>query len=290
MSLSLLHTDRPGNLMKLTDAFRDRHEIITAYQRRKEHAAEFIVAVDDLTPTTGFTPVLSLCRDLQKLECCSHIVAEFAKFGGVIKGHEGAPSLIALFPYGRAPFESFLSDHRIRRSDPLHPENADESRVNAIVNEMDRAAAEIVADPDHLFQMSPSDFERMVAEVYRAHGFDVRITAGPRDHGVDAIAVFAPVSLPKRFQQHFRVGIQVKRYRRDHKVEERELRDFFGAIVADEFDRGIFVTTSSLTAAAAEYVDVRRAVRDRVSIVSGEEVIELLVSYCKHRSVPFWNS
>jgi hypothetical protein len=288
VSLRVAHTDRPGNLTKITNIFRERHDIVTSLVTRRARQTELILAVRDETPATGFAPLLNLCRDLQKLDCCNNVIAEFAKFGGVISGPTAKFPFIALFPYGQAPFESFFSGHSIRRSEPLHPENTDQSAVGAVINELDRIAGSLVADPDRLFAGSPIELERIVADVYRAHGFDVRVTGGPGDHGIDAIAVFASMSLPEKFAQHLRVGIQVKRYRRDHKVEERELRDFFGAIVAEDLDRGVFVTTSSLTAAAAKYLDERRPVRDRISIVAGDDVIELLVSYCKHRRVPFW--
>ena len=85
------------------------------------------------------------------------------------------------------------------------------------------------------------------------------------------------------------IGIQVKRYRRDNKVREKEIRDLFGSIVADNYDRGVMITTSSLTGAAKEYIKERRAVQDRISFVAGDQIAELLISYCKQELVPFWD-
>jgi len=289
ISFRVSHEYRPGVLGRIVEQVGLRQPMLAGYVRHREHHAEFIAAIEDFTYEQGFSAILELCRELQQLNYCNNVRAEFAKFGGVLHHSASGMPVIALSPLRSVLFESSLSRKLIGRAEPIHPENSDESVLRPVTVELDRVVADFIKDPERLFKVSPSELELIVAEVYRSHGFDVRVTGGPRDHGVDAVAIAeVPISLPRKFAHTLRIGIQAKRYRRENKVSERELRDFFGTVIADDFDRGVLVTTSSLTAAATEYLDVRRAVRDRITVVAGEDVIELLVSYCKQRWIPFW--
>jgi restriction endonuclease Mrr len=191
---------------------------------------------------------------------------------------------------GIAPFESYFSGQLLDEREPLHPHNASPSDFQPVIRELDRVVGSLISTPDRILKVRPSSLEKIIAEVYRAHGLEVRVTGGPKDHGVDAEAIaYVPMKLPRKFSQHLRIAIQVKRYKKSRKVRERELRDLYGSLVADGYDRGVLVTTSSLTAAASHYLETRCAVKDRIRVVAGDEVLELLLSYCKQRWIPFWH-
>jgi hypothetical protein len=285
--------DRPGIVHQLLQLFSEESQNIlmmetVALELRLQHLAELIA--EDSSNLRGYSSLLRLCRALQAIDECNHLLAEFVQIL-VPKKSEG-PSFQARPPVlrsGVAPFESLFSGQLITVREPIHPDNVSVSDMRPALSELDRAAAKFIKDPDRLFAVKPSELEAIVAGIYKAHGFDVRITGGPRDHGIDVSAeAFIPVSLPRKFSQHIRIGIQVKRYRRDHKVTESEVRDLYGSVVGENLDRGIIFTTSSLTAAAQEYIAARRAVQDRLTIVAGDDILEVIISYCKQRWIPFW--
>lgn len=231
--------------------------------------------------------LIELCRGLQGVNGCNHLTAQFIKEMDI----EGSEKLTSIVDQGEIPFESFFSGQLIQTGDPLHPDNISLSDLEPAYYELDKAASNFIQDPDRLFKVKPSELEKIVAEVYRAQGFDVKVTGGPQDHGIDVQATtYVPLSLPKKFTQCIKVGIQVKRYRYDNKVGESELRNLYGSIMADNYDRGVLVTTSSITSAAAKYLETRRPVKDRITVIAGEEIVELLISYCKQRFVPFWDN
>lgn len=286
--------DRPGIVHQLLQLFSKESQNIlmmetSAVELRLQHLAELIA--EDSTNLRGYSPLLRLCRALQAIDECNHLLAEFVQILIPKKSMRGS-SFQARAPVlrsGVTPFESFFSGQLIAVREPIHPDNVSISDMQPALSELDGAAAEFIKDPDRLFAVKPSELETIVAEIYKAHGFDVRVTGGPRDHGIDVSAeAFVPVSLPRKFSQHIRIGIQVKRYRRDHKVTESEVRNLYGSVAGENLDRGIIFTTSSLTAAAQEYIAARRAVQDRLTIVAGDDILELLISYCKQRWIPFW--
>lgn len=286
--------DRPDLIHQILQLFSGESQNILlmetlALELRLQCLAELIA--EDSTNLHGYSPLLRLCRALQAIDECDHLLAEFVHIL-IPKKSTKDPSFQARPPILRSDgtlFKSFFSGQWISVREPIHPDNLSVSDMQPALSELDSAAAEFIKDPDQLFTVKPSELEVIVAEIYKAHGFDVRVTGGPRDHGIDVSAeAFMPVSLPRKFSQHICIGIQVKRYRRDHKVTESEVRNLYGSVAGENLDRGIIFTTSSLTAAAQEYIAARRAVQDRLTIVAGDDVLELLISYCKQRRIPFW--
>ena len=83
--------------------------------------------------------------------------------------------------------------------------------------------------------MDPIQFEHVVAQLYRAEGYDARVTQAQGDDGID-------INL---YKDSARIAVQVKRYKHGNNVGSPEVRDFIGAYRA--CDGGIFVTTSDFT-------------------------------------------
>jgi hypothetical protein len=84
--------------------------------------------------------------------------------------------------------------------------------------------------------LSPSEFETLVANTYRAQGHSVEIVGGTGDHGIDLVV-------------HSRTNeiwfIQCKRYK--GKIGEPVVRDFYGALRAANADCGAIITTGEIT-------------------------------------------
>jgi hypothetical protein len=275
----------PNLIAKTINVFAQSRQEVAAIHLAALETATLSVVTKDNTDMENYATLLALCRGLQNIDMCNHLSAEFV---------DSVPSVASLSSPKHTTvdgplFESFFSGQYIRRDEPLHPDNADDGGLALVRRALDKIAGDLIAHPERLMSVPPRKFEEVIAEIYRSHGFDVGITGGPRDHGIDVAATIRiPMTLPRRMSQHLRIGIQVKRYKTTRKVREAELRNLFGSIEAEGYDRGVLVTTSSLTAAAKEYVTTRRAVRDRLMVLCGDDVLELLVGYCKQRWVPFW--
>ena len=80
------------------------------------------------------------------------------------------------------------------------------------------------------------EFEKIVASIFRNLSYRVKITGGPRDRGVDLIAI-------KEGKRYF---IQCKNI---EKVLPNQIREFYGSIVdrLKEGEKGFFVTTGEFT-------------------------------------------
>lgn len=89
----------------------------------------------------------------------------------------------------------------------------------------------------NLLDMTPSQFEALVANLFSAMGLDTKLTRSSRDGGVDAVAFdLRPVLGGK-------VVIQAKRYR--DTVGVSAVRDLFGTMLNEGANKGILVCTSS---------------------------------------------
>jgi restriction endonuclease Mrr len=91
---------------------------------------------------------------------------------------------------------------------------------------------------EELRQIDPYDFERLVASLFDAQGYDARAVGGTADDGIDVVI---------RDQAGDMWGVaQCKRYV-GHKVSATHIRDFGGAFVLSKAQHGFYFTTSELT-------------------------------------------
>ncbi|MFJ3503593.1 MULTISPECIES: restriction endonuclease [unclassified Streptomyces] len=100
---------------------------------------------------------------------------------------------------------------------------------------------------DHM-AVDPDGFEHTVAALCARDGCTpVEVVGGAGDLGADVIATTADGR---------RVVLQCKQYAEDHRVGSQDLQRFGGTcFTVHEADVAVLVTTSSLTAPAAEYAD-----------------------------------
>ena len=88
----------------------------------------------------------------------------------------------------------------------------------------------------------PKEFERFCARLLWEKGYrDVRWVGRPGDMSLDIIC---------RGLTEEKVGVQCKRYSPETRVGPKEIREFIGALTINGCERGVFITTSTLTDAA----------------------------------------
>ncbi|PKO68786.1 MAG: restriction endonuclease [Betaproteobacteria bacterium HGW-Betaproteobacteria-14] len=97
------------------------------------------------------------------------------------------------------------------------------------------ALTELESRPN-LLELSPSEFETLVANLFSKMGLDTKLTRASRDGGVDAVAFDTRPVLGGK------VVIQAKRYR--DTVGVSAVRDLYGTMMNEGANKGILVCTS----------------------------------------------
>jgi len=88
---------------------------------------------------------------------------------------------------------------------------------------------------NRVYDLHPRVFEEVVGSVFKDHGWSVKVTAYTGDDGVDVVLTAGDKT----------VGVQVKKNKRERKVEAEQIRALAGALVLNGMTEGVFVTTSS---------------------------------------------
>jgi restriction system protein len=128
---------------------------------------------------------------------------------------------------------------------------------------------------DRILAAAPSFFERLIVQLLLAMGYggtaqDAGKAIGKSgDDGVDGVIDQDSLGLD-------RVYIQAKRYGKTNQVGPGAIRDFFGSLNMHKAAKGLFVTTSSFTAAA---IDTADRLGTRIVLVDGQQLINLMVRY-----------
>lgn len=118
----------------------------------------------------------------------------------------------------------------------------------------------------NLMQLTPSEFESLITNLFEKMGLETRQTRPSRDGGVDCVAWDArPVMGGK-------VVIQAKRYK--NTVGVSAVRDLFGTVHNEGAGKGILVTTSGYGKASFEFADGKP-----LELLDGTNLLYLLSEY-----------
>ncbi|MDE2927981.1 MAG: restriction endonuclease [Acidobacteriota bacterium] len=128
---------------------------------------------------------------------------------------------------------------------------------------------------DRLRQADPKFLERVVVDLLIAMGYGGgdatmgQVIGRSGDGGIDGTIREDALGLDE-------VYLQAKKYSEGNTVGAGALRNFAGAIDAAGTNKGVFVTTTSFTAAAREYV---RLSPKRIILIDGAELARLMVAH-----------
>lgn len=121
-----------------------------------------------------------------------------------------------------------------------------------LIDISDTIWAKILANPNELFQLNPSQFEEFVLERLRAMGLDAQPVGKTfrKDGGIDII--FTP---PRTFPFPFLGAVQAKHHRDPrYKVGPRPVRELEGVLAANRhFAAGMIVTNTAFTPDAKDF-------------------------------------
>jgi restriction system protein len=115
----------------------------------------------------------------------------------------------------------------------------------------------------NLLDLTPSEFESLITNLFTCMGLETRLTQPSRDGGVDCVAFdLRPVLGGK-------VVIQAKRYA--NTVGVSAVRDLYGTVLNEGANKGVLVTTSGFGPAAFEFASGKP-----IELLSGANLLALL--------------
>jgi restriction system protein len=115
----------------------------------------------------------------------------------------------------------------------------------------------------NLLDLTPSEFESLITNLFTCMGLETRLTQPSRDGGVDCVAFdLRPVLGGK-------VVIQAKRYA--NTVGVSAVRDLYGTVLNEGANKGVLVTTSGFGPAAFEFASGKP-----LELLSGANLLALL--------------
>jgi len=118
----------------------------------------------------------------------------------------------------------------------------------------------------NLMELTPSEFESLITNLFEKMGLQTRLTQASRDGGVDCVAYDPrPIFGGK-------VVIQAKRYK--HTVGVSAVRDLFGTMQNEGASKGILVTTSGYGKASSDF-----AAGKPIELLSGSHLLYLLAEH-----------
>lgn len=162
-------------------------------------------------------------------------------------------------------------------SNPSQPTTSDEVTPEEQVEAAHATLQEALRQDliQRVLQNSPSFFENVIIDLLLAMGYGGSLRSAAAqlgrsgDGGVDGIINEDRLGLD-------RVYIQAKRYAPDNSVGRADVQAFVGSLVGLGASKGVFVTTSTFSNQAQEFV---RHLSQRVILIDGARLTELMVEH-----------
>ena len=126
--------------------------------------------------------------------------------------------------------------------------DVDESPIITLSPVNDRVLKYLYENTEAFYQLSGTDFEIVMAEIYSKLGYDVTRTQSTRDGGKDLI-IRKPETLGD-----FIYYVECKKFAPNRHVGVGIVRNFVGTVTTDRVNGGVIATTSFFTKDACEFI------------------------------------
>ncbi|WP_136799969.1 restriction endonuclease [Desulfosediminicola ganghwensis] len=130
-------------------------------------------------------------------------------------------------------------------------------------------------NPQHIHSLTPREFEEIIAEIFRAKGFEVTLTAKTRDGGKDIIAIHRnDLGIDTKY------FIECKRYAPENKVGVEIVRALHGVKnTVGAPNKVILATTSSFTSGAVDFVQNQAPSTWDISLKDYNDILQWMRLY-----------
>jgi restriction system protein len=128
---------------------------------------------------------------------------------------------------------------------------------------------------ERILDCSPEFFEKLIIDLMIGMGYGGSLKEAAEhvgkanDGGIDGVINEDQLGLD-------RIYMQAKRYAEGNTVGRQALQGFAGSLLGRGANKGVFVTTSSFTKGAIEYVE---NLPQRIVLIDGDELTSLMVKY-----------
>lgn len=160
------------------------------------------------------------------------------------------------------------NESNMMRSD-LTPTEQLEQAYHSIVDDL---AADLL---QKTLEQSPSFFEHLVVDLLVKMGYggsfanSAHVTQYAHDDGIDGIIYEDKLGLDK-------IYIQAKRYKIDNTIGKPQIQQFSGALDEQKATKGVFITTSSYSKEAKQYVE---KLNKKIVLIDGQELARYMIEY-----------
>lgn len=151
----------------------------------------------------------------------------------------------------------------------LTPTEQLEQAYHSIVDDL---AADLL---QKTLEQSPYFFEHLVVDLLVKMGYggsfanSAQVTQYVHDDGIDGIIYEDKLGLDK-------IYIQAKRYKLDNTVGKPQIQQFSGALDEQKATKGVFITTSSYSKEAKQYV---QNLNKKIVLIDGQELARYMIEY-----------
>ena len=122
-----------------------------------------------------------------------------------------------------------------------------------------------------LQEIDPYKFENVIVMLMEKMNYGVgSLTPKSHDGGIDGVIDEDELGLDK-------IYLQAKRYADSNRVNEKEMRDFVGALATKPFNKAVFVTTSFFDQKAKQ--TARDAQGKNIRLIEGDELVALMIKH-----------
>ncbi len=152
----------------------------------------------------------------------------------------------------------------------LTPTEQMENAYKSINNDL---TAELL---QRILEQTPQFFEHLVVDLIVKMGYggsfanSARVTQYAHDDGIDGIIYEDKLGLDK-------IYIQAKRYKLDNVVGKPQIQQFSGALDEPKATKGVFITTSSYSKEARQYVEKLNS--KKIVLIDGQDLAQFMIEY-----------
>lgn len=192
------------------------------------------------------------------------------KRGVYIITEEGKKALQSGKTINNAFLEQFSSfqvfQNKTNKEENKQEETDPATRISNAIEEFNkRTQLELL---EQLKTVDPVFFEKICLQLMQSMGYGEKVSLTPKSHdgGIDGIINEDVLGLDK-------IYLQAKRYS-TNKVNEKEMRDFVGALTLSQTQKGVFITTSYFDKKAIDM-----AARKNIILIDGDKLTSLMIRY-----------
>lgn len=165
--------------------------------------------------------------------------------------------------------EKAIKNDKPETDEELTPTELLEKAYHSIVDDL---AADLL---QKTLDQSPVFFEHLVVDLLVKMGYggafanSAHVTQYVHDDGIDGIIYEDKLGLDK-------IYIQAKRYKQENTIGKPQIQQFSGALDEQKATKGVFITTSSYSKEAKQYVE---KLNKKIVLIDGQELARYMIEY-----------